>query len=223
MFHGHLDYLQKPLLGGRPNTKLGDHGTPIAHNLWFILLQELVEGMVTYDFTLHLRIRDYNTWVWRWVGTAFGHFLLGSHNFMVRALGSYVKWPLGNKEANGTMMVVGGWIYIASFLTNPSFKFCMNYWVSLGHALYDGDSLLLNPLSTLEGTSLLQPSIATYPLQFMREKFTNISIRLSTGVSLLRFWDKLATWNFRLTTGIMFEVHFLSRVATDDYDEQVFF
>ena len=26
--------------------------------------------------------------------TAFGHFLVGSHNFMVTALGSYVKWPL---------------------------------------------------------------------------------------------------------------------------------
>jgi hypothetical protein len=25
---------------------------------------------------------------------AFGHFLLGSRNFMVRALGSCVKWPL---------------------------------------------------------------------------------------------------------------------------------
>ena len=32
MFHGHLDYFQKPLLEGRPNTKLGDHGTPNAHN-----------------------------------------------------------------------------------------------------------------------------------------------------------------------------------------------
>ena len=32
MFHGHLDYFQKPPLGGRPNTKLGDHGTPNAHN-----------------------------------------------------------------------------------------------------------------------------------------------------------------------------------------------
>jgi hypothetical protein len=27
-------------------------------------------------------------------GTAFGHFLLGSHNFTVTALGLYVKWPL---------------------------------------------------------------------------------------------------------------------------------
>ena len=25
--HGHLDYFQQPLLGGRPTTKLGDHGT----------------------------------------------------------------------------------------------------------------------------------------------------------------------------------------------------
>ena len=36
-FHGHLDYFQKSPLGGRPNTKLRDHGTPNAHNHWFIL------------------------------------------------------------------------------------------------------------------------------------------------------------------------------------------
>ena len=47
----------------------------------------LVEGPITHDFTLHLRIRDHTTWFWRCVGTAFGHFLLGSHNFMVTALG----------------------------------------------------------------------------------------------------------------------------------------
>ena len=38
MFYGHLDYFQKPPLGGEPNTKrLGDHGTLNAHNRWFIL------------------------------------------------------------------------------------------------------------------------------------------------------------------------------------------
>ena len=37
MFHGHLDYFQKPLPGGRPNTKPWDHGTPNALNRWFIL------------------------------------------------------------------------------------------------------------------------------------------------------------------------------------------
>jgi hypothetical protein len=41
------------------------------------------------------------TWCWRgltlnpkpWLGTTFGHFLLGSHNCMVTALGLCVKWP----------------------------------------------------------------------------------------------------------------------------------
>jgi hypothetical protein len=38
MFHGHLDYLQKPPLGRRPNTKPRDHGTPNTHKVhWFIL------------------------------------------------------------------------------------------------------------------------------------------------------------------------------------------
>ena len=34
---GHLDYFQEPCLGGRPNTKPGDHDTPNDHNPWFIL------------------------------------------------------------------------------------------------------------------------------------------------------------------------------------------
>jgi hypothetical protein len=32
MFHGHLDYFQKPPLGSRPNTKQGDCGIPNTHN-----------------------------------------------------------------------------------------------------------------------------------------------------------------------------------------------
>jgi hypothetical protein len=45
---------------------------------------------VTYDFTLHLRVRDHNTWLWRCVGMTLGHFLLGPHNSMVTARGSCV-------------------------------------------------------------------------------------------------------------------------------------
>jgi len=41
MFDGHLDYSQKPLFGGTPNTKPGDHGTPNAHNRCFILLHHV--------------------------------------------------------------------------------------------------------------------------------------------------------------------------------------
>ena len=52
----------------------------------------LVEGLITYGFTLHLRICDHTTW--RCLRKAFGHFHLGSHNFMVTPLGLCVKWPL---------------------------------------------------------------------------------------------------------------------------------
>ena len=39
MFQVHLEYFQKPPLGGRPSTKpVGDYGTPKAHNRWFNLL-----------------------------------------------------------------------------------------------------------------------------------------------------------------------------------------
>jgi hypothetical protein len=72
----------KPHVGGRPNTKPWDHGTPNAHNRYFILYsscvrtrmdrnswkKHLVENPVTYGFTLHLRVRDHTTWFWRYVG-----------------------------------------------------------------------------------------------------------------------------------------------------------
>ena len=52
----------------------------------------LVENPITYDFTLHLRVRNHTLHdFWRCLGTTFGHLLLGSHNFMVTALGSCVK------------------------------------------------------------------------------------------------------------------------------------
>ena len=35
--HGHLDHFQKLPLGGRPNIKPRDHGTPNTHNRWLIV------------------------------------------------------------------------------------------------------------------------------------------------------------------------------------------
>jgi hypothetical protein len=102
MFHDHLDYFQKPPLGGRPHTKPGDHSSPNAHNHWFVLFYH-VWGSAWIKIhwnSMWLRARSHMTshytwgWFWRCVGMAFGHFLLGSHNFMVTALGSCVKWTL---------------------------------------------------------------------------------------------------------------------------------
>ena len=74
VFNGHLDHFQKPSLGGGLNSKPGDHGTPNAHDRCVFYLSwlrnrmnghsleyHLVEGMVTYDFTLHLRVHDHTS------------------------------------------------------------------------------------------------------------------------------------------------------------------
>ena len=102
MFHGHLDYFQKRPLGSRPNTKLGDHGTPNAHNRWFILFYH-VWGPTWIEIhwnSIWLRARSHMASHYTWgsvttlhdIGgvfeTAFGHFLLGSHNLVVTTLGS---------------------------------------------------------------------------------------------------------------------------------------
>jgi hypothetical protein len=77
-------FFQKPPLGSRPNTKPGDL---IFYHVWRPAWIE------AHWNSIWLRACDHTTWFWRCVGTAFGHFLLGSHNFMVTALGLCVKWP----------------------------------------------------------------------------------------------------------------------------------
>ena len=81
MFHDHLDSFQKNHLLEEGLTQDRETlGTPNAHNRWTRinknqLKQPLAEGPVTYGFTLHLRVHDHTTRVWRCFGTAFGHFL----------------------------------------------------------------------------------------------------------------------------------------------------
>jgi len=98
---------QNHLLEVRLTQNQGDHGTPNTSRCWFIPFYHMWRPMWinTHWNGIWLRARshmtshytwgsrDHTTWVWRRVGTAFGHFLVGSHNFMVTALGSCVKWP----------------------------------------------------------------------------------------------------------------------------------
>ena len=105
MFHGHLDYFQKPSLevdltqnrdkwhSKRPQPLIYPILTCMRTRMNRNSLKwHLVEGPVTYDFTLHFRVCDHTTWLWRCLGTAFELFPLDSHNFMVMALGLCVKW-----------------------------------------------------------------------------------------------------------------------------------
>jgi hypothetical protein len=98
---------QQPPLGGRPNTKPGDHGTPNAHILWWITFYQAwgPAWIKIHWNSIWLRVRSHMASHYtrgsvttlhgflKCLGTAFGHFCLGSHNFMVTALGSCVKWP----------------------------------------------------------------------------------------------------------------------------------
>ena len=75
MFLGHLDYLQKPPLGGRPNTKPGDLAlrmlTTVVGLFYIIMCEDLhdyrfievafVDGLVTYNFIVHLRVHYHTT------------------------------------------------------------------------------------------------------------------------------------------------------------------
>ena len=107
MFHGHLDYFQKPPPGGRPYTKPGDHGTPDVHNHRFVSFYFIMcEGACEWKFTeitfcrgprSHMTshcTRGSETTLDDFGGVVerpWDTFLLGAHNFMVTALGSYVK------------------------------------------------------------------------------------------------------------------------------------
>ena len=72
IFHGHLDYFWKSPLGGRPNTNQETMALRTLTPLVYFIIScvrthmnrnslkyHLVEGPITYDFTLHLRVSDH--------------------------------------------------------------------------------------------------------------------------------------------------------------------
>ena len=84
MFHGDLDYFQKPYLGGRPNTKPGDHGIPNAHNRWFILFHHVwgPAWMEIHWTSIWLRARSHMTSHYTWGSVTTLHdfgSVLGRH------------------------------------------------------------------------------------------------------------------------------------------------
>ena len=81
MFHGHLDYSQKPPLGGRSKTKPGDHGNPNAHNCWFTLFYHVWRP----------------AWIeihWNSLGHIWLHTTLESSVTSLHDFESVLGWPL---------------------------------------------------------------------------------------------------------------------------------
>ena len=104
--NGHLDCFQKLPFGDRPNTRLDDHGTPNAHNRWYILIYHVWRPawIEIHWNNIWLEAQSQMTSHYTWgsvttlqdfggeLGRPFGHLLLGSHKATVTALGSCVKW-----------------------------------------------------------------------------------------------------------------------------------
>ena len=89
MFHGHLDYFQKPSLVGRPNTKLWDHGTRTLTTVglfYFIVCEDphdykFIEvafgrgpGHIWLHTSVHFKIHDQTTRFWRCLGRPLDTF-----------------------------------------------------------------------------------------------------------------------------------------------------
>jgi hypothetical protein len=68
IIYGHLNYFQKPPLGGRPNTKLGHHGTPNTHKCWFILFYHVWGPLwiKTHRNSIWVRTRSHMTSHYTW-------------------------------------------------------------------------------------------------------------------------------------------------------------
>ena len=85
MFHDHLDCLQKPPLGGRPDTKVGDHGTSSAHNCWNILFYHAwgPTWMESHWNSIRLRPQSHMTSHYTWRSVTTRH-----------DVGGVLGWPL---------------------------------------------------------------------------------------------------------------------------------
>ena len=109
IFRGRLDHCQKPPHGGRLNSKPGDHGTPNAQNRCYILFYHvwgptcieihwnsiLVEGPVTYDFTIYSRVRDHTMWFRKRLNLwtlSFGLFTNSWSRLLACAQSAHSRW-----------------------------------------------------------------------------------------------------------------------------------
>ena len=110
MFHGHLDYFQKPPLRGRPNTNPRDHNTLNAHNHWFILLYHMWRPTWTKQNPIKIAFNWWPGHIWlhttlkgpwphyiilevHWAGLrthSFGLLQLHGHGYWLM----HAKWPL---------------------------------------------------------------------------------------------------------------------------------
>ena len=111
-----LGLFSKPPLGGRPNTKLWDSGTPYAHNRWFVLFYHVWGPAWTNSHwnNIWLSARSHMTLHYTWESVTTLHDFGGvlgqplDTSFWAlttlwsRFLGSCMKWPWLERELSHT-------------------------------------------------------------------------------------------------------------------------
>ena len=59
--HGHLDYFQKPPLGGKPNTKLGEYSTPNITLFSIVTMLCGTDNIIQNILHIHFEYGEYST------------------------------------------------------------------------------------------------------------------------------------------------------------------
>ena len=121
----------------------------------------LVEGPVTCDFTLHLRVCDHTTWVWKCVGTPFGRFPLGSHNFTISWLVCEVALSIMDNPQRTSHDTCAQCVFLTKFLRSfwhltpknlHTIKLHVNWhtWFKFGHVEWLVKKKYITPIDTLK-------------------------------------------------------------------------
>lgn len=160
MSHGHLNCFQNHLLKVDRTQNYGDHATLTSHNRWFVLFyhvwrprmnrhsltNHLVEGPVTYDFTLQFMACVHTTWFWKDFRTAFEHFFglsqdHGHTSWLICEVALILNVPIilinvllfGVTQCNNVLL----W---SSISTSKSSTSCLNFighkWLFFGKELH---------------------------------------------------------------------------------------
>ena len=139
MFHGHLDCFQEPPLESRPNTKLGDHGTPNTHNRWLVIFYHVwgPTWIKIHSNSIWLRTRSWITSRYTWESLTYMILEvcwdgLWTLSFGLSQFHGHDSWLLAHVWSGLSIIMRGSLIFILIFLARRE-------WPRVLHSLQLGN------------------------------------------------------------------------------------
>jgi hypothetical protein len=123
MFHGHLDYFQKPPLGGRPNMKsetLAFRNLTIVHLLYFIMCENPTWIVIPWN----------KIW-WRGRLHMIAHYTWG-HVTTLHEFGIVLGQPLDSSFGLSQFHVHGSWL-VCEVALNHDMQCQLLNWITFSH------------------------------------------------------------------------------------------